>query len=60
MNIDKQLETVKEMHQKLIANPEENIRHLEGLFLLTKVSNLKVVAHVLRSLADVFVNVSPL
>jgi hypothetical protein len=28
--------------------------------LLTKVPNLKVVAHVLRILADVFVNISPL
>jgi hypothetical protein len=30
------------------------------LFLLTKVSNLKVVAHVLRTMADIFINISPL
>lgn len=60
MTVDKQLETVKELHQKLIEKPEENIKNLEALFLLTKVPNLKVVAHVLRILADVFVNIAPL
>ncbi len=33
---------------------------MDAIFLLTKVSNLKVVAHALRTLADIFVNVAPL
>ena len=38
----------------------EHIKHLDALFMLTKVSNLKVVANVLRTLADLFVNIAPL